>query len=328
MTLSCSARNLLAFVCGLASALPAAAQPLTKLVFTTNWYAQAEHGGFYQALAEGIYRKHGLDVEIRMGGPQVNGLQILVARQADLFMGYDIQTVQAVMQGLPVITIAATFQKDPAAIIAHPDVKALEDLKGHPIFISPASHTTFWPWLKARYGFTDTQLRPYSFSVQPFLVDKRAAQQGYITSEPYSIEKAGIKPSVFLLADRGYPPYAETIVVTRGTFAARKEAIRRFVQASAEGWKSYLANPAPGNALIRRDNPRIEDGLIAYGVARIKEYAMVTGGDAATLGIMTMTDARWAKTAEFMRSVDLVKPDFDVRSAYTLELVRDAVVLP
>ena len=321
-------RILSALLLGIVFAAPGAAQPLTKLVFTTNWYAQAEHGGFYQAVAEGIYRKHGLDVEIRMGGPQVNGLQILVARQADLFMGYDIQTVQAVAQGLPVVTVAATFQKDPAAIIAHPDVKSLEDLKGRPIYISPASHTTFWPWLKARYGFTDAQLRPYSFSVQPFLVDTRAAQQGYITSEPYSIEKAGIKPSVFLLADQGYPPYAETIVVTRGTLAARKDAIQRFIRASAEGWKSYLADPARGNALIKRDNPRIEDGLIAYGVARMKEYGLVTGGDAAKLGIMTMTDERWAKTAEFMRSAGLVKPEFPVRNAYTLDLARSIAVLP
>ena len=328
MTLLRFLRALSAVVCGIAFATPGTAQPLTKLVFTTNWYAEAEHGGFYQAVSEGIYRKHGLDVEIRMGGPQVNGLQILVARQTDLFMGYDIQTVQAVTQGLPVVTVAATFQKDPAAIIAHPDVKALGDLKGRPIFISPASHTTFWPWLKARYGFTDAQLRPYSFSVQPFLVDKGAAQQGYITSEPYSIEKAGIDPSVFLLADLGYPPYAETIVVTRGTLAARKNAIQRFIRASAEGWKSYLADPAPGNALIKRDNPRIEDGLIAFGVARIKEYGIVTGGDAATLGIMTMTDQRWARTAEFMRSAGLVKPDFDIQNAYTLDLVRTVAVLP
>jgi len=328
MTESHSARVLLAFVCGIAFAAPAAAQPLTKLVFTTNWFAQAEHGGFYQAVAEGIYRKHKLDVEIRMGGPQVNGLQILVARQADIFMGYDIQTVQAVMQELPVMTVAATFQKDPAAIIAHPDVKSLGDLKGRPIFISPASHTTFWPWLKARYGFTDAQLRPYSFSVQPFLVDTRAAQQGYVTSEPHSVEKAGIKPSVFLLADQGYPPYAETIVVTRGTLAAKKGAIERFIRASAEGWKRYLADPTPGNALIKRANPRIDDALIAYGVARMIEYQLVTGGDAATQGIMTMTDARWAKTADFMRSVGLLKPEFDIRSAYTLDPVRNVRVLP
>jgi NitT/TauT family transport system substrate-binding protein len=328
MNLLRSARILSALVAGIACAMPAAAQSLTKLVFTTNWYAEAEHGGFYQALAEGIYRKHGLDVEIRMGGPQVNGLQLLVARQIELFMGYDIQTVQAVDQGLPVVTVAATFQKDPAAIIAHPDVKSLEDLKGHPIFISPASHTTFWPWLKARYGFTDAQLRPYAFSVQPFLVDQTSAQQGYVTSEPYSVEKAGIKPAVFLLADLGYPPYAETLVVTRGTLAAKKDALQRFIRASAEGWKSYLANPEPGNALIRRDNPRMESGLLAYGVARMKEYGIVTGGEAATHGIMSMTDARWQKTGEFLRSAGLIGQGFDMQQAYTLELVRDTMVMP
>jgi NitT/TauT family transport system substrate-binding protein len=328
MNLLRSARILSALVAGVACVVPAAAQSLTKIAFTTNWYAEAEHGGFYQAVAEGIYRKHGLDVEIRMGGPQVNGLQLLVARQIELFMGYDIQTVQAVDQGLPVVTVAATLQKDPAAIIAHPGVKSLEDLKGHPIYISPASHTTFWPWLKARYGFTDAQLRPYAFSVQPFLVDETSAQQGYVTSEPYSVEKAGIKPSVFLLADLGYPPYAETLVVTRGTLAAKKDALERFIRASAEGWKSYLANPEPGNALIKRDNPRMADGLLGYGVARMKEYGLVTGGDAGTRGIMSMTDVRWQKTAEFMRSAGLIDKGFDMQQVYTLELVRDAMVMP
>ena len=324
-------RTLVAGLAGLAlSALAhaAAAQPLAKLVFGTNWYAEAEHGGFYQALAEGLYRKHGLDVEVRMGGPQVNGLQLLLAGRFDLFMGYDVQTLQAVAQDLPVVTVAATFQKDPAVIIAQPGVARLEDLKGRPIAISSASDTTYWPWLRSRYGFEDGQKRPYAFSVQPFLVDKRLSQQGYVTSEPYSIEKGGVKPVVFLLADLGYPPYAETVIVTRETLAQRRDAVRRFVLASAEGWRSYLANPAPGNALIKRDNPQMEDDLIAYGVRKIKEYRIVTGGDAAKLGIMTMTDARWKRTFDFMAGAKMVKPDFDYRRAYTLDIVREVKVLP
>jgi NitT/TauT family transport system substrate-binding protein len=246
----------------------------------------------------------------------------------DLFMGYDIQTVQAVAQGLPVVTVAATFQKDPAVIIAHPDVKTLADLKGRPIYISQASHTTFWPWLKARYGFTDAQQRPYSFSVQPFLADKRAAQQGYVTSEPYSVQKGGVKPRVFLLADLGYPPYAETIVATRRTIGERGDAVRRFILASAEGWKSYLADPAPGNALVKKDNPQMEDALIAFGIAKMKEYGIVTGGDAAKHGIMTMSDARWQRTFDFMREAGLVDPAFDVQRAYTLDLLKGVRVLP
>jgi NitT/TauT family transport system substrate-binding protein len=304
------------------------AQPLDRLVFGTNWYAQAEHGGFYQAVAEGTYRRHGLDVVIRMGGPQVNGLQLLLAGQTDVFMGYDVQTLQAAAQGLPLVTVAATFQKDPAVLIAHPGVSRIEELKGRPIAISAASDSTFWPWLRARYGFSDSQKRPYAFSVQPFLVDRSLAQQGYVTSEPYSVERGGVKPVVFLLADLGYPPYAQTIVATRETLAKRRDVLRRFVQATAEGWKSYLAHPAPGNALIRRDNPQMSEELLAYGLAQIKTYGIVTGGDAAARGIMTMTDERWKRTFDFMVEAGQLKPGFDYRRAYSLDVVEAVRVLP
>ncbi len=323
---------MLRFLVALAAALvplhAGAQQPLTKLVFGTNWYAQAEHGGFYQAVAEGIYRRHGLDVTIRMGGPQVNGMQLLLAGQMDVFMGYDIQTLKGVEQGLPLVTIAATFQKDPAVIIAHPGVSRLEELKGRPIAISAASDTTFWPWLRRQYGFSDAQKRPYAFSVQPFLVDKNLSQQGYVTSEPYSVEKGGVKPVLFLLADFGYPPYAQTLVVTRDQLAKRRDVLQRFVQATAEGWKSYLVDPSPGNALIKKDNPQMPDDLLAFGLEKMKAYGLVAGGDAVKQGILAMTDERWRRTFEFMVQTGQLKPGFDYRSAYTLDLVKDARVLP
>ncbi|HZI82919.1 MAG TPA: ABC transporter substrate-binding protein [Casimicrobiaceae bacterium] len=299
-----------------------------RVLFVTNWYAEAEHGGFYQALAEGIYQRYGLEVTIKMGGPQVNVYQLLLAGQADFAMGYDIATLNAVAEGLPLVTVAATFQADPAVMIAHPDVKDLADLKTRTLLIGQASETTFWPWLKAKYGFTDGQKRPYSFSVQQFLVDRNVAQQGYATSEPYSIQKGGVNPRVFLLAADGYPPYAETIVALAKTVQQKPDLIRRFVEASALGWKSYLANPAPGNALIKRDNPQIEDGLIAFGVARMKEFGLVTGGAAATRGILTMTDARWKQTFDFMVQAGLVKRDVDYHKAYTLQFVDQVKVLP
>ena len=299
-----------------------------KVVFVTNWYAQAEHGGFYQALAEGIYRRYDLDVTIKMGGPQVNVYQLLLAGQADFAMGYDIATLNAVEQKLPLVTVAATFQADPAVMIAHADVRDLADLKTRTLLIGQASETTFWPWLKAKYGFTDAQKRPYSFSVQQFLVDKNVAQQGYATSEPYSIQKGGVDPKVFLLASSGYPPYAETIVTLQKTVKEKPDMIRRFVEASALGWKSYLANPAPGNALIKRDNRDIEDGLLAFSVARMKDYGLVTGGGAATGGILTMTDARWKQTYDFMVQAGLIKPNVDYRGAYTLQFVDQVKVLP
>ena len=316
-----------ALALALGSGLAPAQQP-TKVVFYTNWYAEAEHGGLYQAVAQGIYARHGLDVEVKMGGPQINVLQLLLAGQADLVMGYDLQTIKAIEQGLPVTTVAATFQKDPAVLIAHPGVAALADLKNRTLLIGQASETTFWPWLKAKYDFTDAQKRPYAFSVQQFLVDTNVAQQGYLTSEPYTIEKAGIKPVVFLLADSGYPPYAETIIVTTKTLKDKPDMIARFVRGSAEGWKSYLQDPTPGNALIKKANPEMTEELMGFGVAKIRNYGLVTGGDAKTLGILTMTDNRWKQTFEFMVSAGLTKPDLDYRNAYTLQFVKEIKVLP
>jgi NitT/TauT family transport system substrate-binding protein len=317
--------SLFALVCCAASA---GAQTLDKLVFGTNWLAEAEHGGFYQAVAEGIYRRHGLDVTIRMGGPQVNPLQLLAAGQIDVAMGDDLQTLGALEQGLPITTIGATFQKNPTVIIAHPGVRALADLKGKPIAIGAASNTTFWPWLKQQYGFTDDQKRPYGFSVQPFLAEPNLSQQGFVTSEPYSIEQGGVTPVVFLLADLGYPPYSESLVVRRADVQRRADVLKRFLVASAEGWKSYLANPAPAHALIRRDNPQMTDALLAFGHRKLVEYGIVTGGDAPQLGILTMTDKRWQATLAFVSSAGLAKPGFDYRPAYTLDLVRDVHLLP
>ena len=299
-----------------------------RIVFATDWLAQAEHGGFYQALAEGTYRKHGLDVTIRMGGPQVNGLQLLAAGQLDVAMADGLQVLSVIEQDVPLTTIAATFQKNPTVLIAHPGVAKIQDLKGKPIAIAAAANTTFWPWLKQKYGFTDDQKRPYGFSVQPFLADPRLSQQGFATSEPYSIEKAGIKPVVFLLADLGYPPYSEVLAVRRDALARRGDALQRFVRASAEGWKSYLANPAPGNALIRKDNPEMSEELLAFGVRKMRENAIVDGGDAKSAGLLTMTDARWKATVDFLRSANLAKAGTDYTKAWTLDVVKNVRVLP
>ena len=304
------------------------AQALDRIVFATDWLAQAEHGGFYQALAEGTYRKHGLDVTIRQGGPQINGLQLVAAGQIDIAMGDGLQVLSAAEQGVPLVAVAATFQKNPTVLIAHPGPAKIEDLKGKPIAIGAASNTTFWPWLRQQYGFTDDQKRPYGFSVQPFLADPKLAQQGFATSEPFSIEKAGVRPTVFLLADLGYPPYSQVLIVTRPAAEKRRDALVRFVRASAEGWKSYLANPAPGNALIRRDNPQMGEDLLAYGLAKTRAYGLVDSGDARSTGLLTMTDARWNATLDFIQRAGLAKTGVDYRRAWTLDIVRDVKVLP
>jgi NitT/TauT family transport system substrate-binding protein len=314
--------------CAFAAAAPALAEE--KFVYMTNWFAEAEHGGFYQAIATGLYKKAGLDVTVKMGGPQVNIFQLMAAGQADCIMGSsDLQIVQTRESGLPIVTVAAYFQKDPQVLIAHEDVKSFEDMKTKTILIGSGAQLGYWPWLKAKYGLTDEQTRPYTFNIQPFVANKNMVQQGYVTSEPYAIQKAGVKANTFLFGDYGFPAYATTVSCMEKTVKERKAAVAAFVKASAEGWKSYLADPAPGNALIKKDNPNITDDQLAYSVAKLKESGLVTGGDAAKLGIGVMTDARLKASYDFLVSAKLIDPaKVDLSKTYTTEFVKDIKVLP
>lgn len=337
----CQARAALGWsvtVRSLAAGLLLAALPVVpawaqeRLSFMTNWYAQAEHGGFYQAQAKGLYRAAGLDVTLRAGGPQTNGMQLLAAGQIDCFMGYDVQTMKAWEQGIPAVTVAAAFQKDAAVLIAHPGVvDRLEDLKGKTLLIGAASHQSFWPWLRATYGLQDRQLRPYTFNIQPFLANRNVVQQGYFSSEPYAIEKeAGFKPRVFLLADHGWPPYATSIVCMEKTVRERPRAVAAFVKASMQGWRSYLLeDPAPANALIKRDNPQMTDDRIDNARRLMKDSGMVLGGDAATLGVGVITDERMKRTYDLLVAMKLLDPKkVDLQRTYTTQFVRDLKVLP
>ena len=310
----------------------AAVQAQEKFSYMTNWYAQAEHGGFYQALATGLYKKEGLDVTLRMGGPQVNGMQLLAAGQIDCFMGFDVQMMKAREQGINAVSVGAAFQKDPLVMIGHPQtVKRMEDLKGKTILISADANTNYWPWLKATYKLEDAQVRPYTFNVQPFIADKNVVQQGYLSSEPYAVETQGkFKPTVMLLSDHGWPPYSTTIVCMEDTLKKRPKAVAAFVKATMEGWRSYLkGDPAPANALIKKDNPNMTDDRIAVGIKLMNESGMVFGGDAARLGVGIMTDERMKKTYDMMVAMKLIDPaKVDLKKTYTTEFVKDLKIMP
>jgi NitT/TauT family transport system substrate-binding protein len=223
-------------------------------------------------------------------------------------------------EGVPIKAVMAVFQKDPQVLITHPraDVRSLAQMKGKPIMIADASTVAFWPWLKAKYGFDDTQIRKYTFNLAPFLVDPKAIQEGYLTSEPYTIEQQGhFAPQIFLLADNGYPGYANMVVVPQKWITSNPAAVQAFVDASRDGWKAYLTgNPAPGNALIKKDNPDMADGLIAQAIAKMKSYGIVMSGDAATAGIGAMTDARWKTFFDMMSSEGLYSKSLLYRNAY------------
>lgn len=307
-------------------ALSAAAQE--KVTFLTSWYAQAEHGGFYQALATGLYKQAGLDVTVKMGGPQVNGMQLLTAGQADLIMGYDFQVLSGVEKGLPVVTVAASFQKDLQGMLTHDDVKSLADLKGRTILVASSGRASWWPWLKAKYDFTEEQARPYTFNLQPFFADAKTAQQAYPSSEPFQAMKKGVPHRFFLFADDGYPPYGTTIVTTSTYLNAKPDVVKKFVKATMDGWVSYFKDPAPANALIKKENPNMSDEQIAFGIAQMKKLQVLDGGDAATGGVGTMTEARWKRSYEYLVKEGLLKADTPWKNAFTLDVVSGLKVLP
>jgi NitT/TauT family transport system substrate-binding protein len=293
-----------------------------KVTFLTSWFAQAEHGGFYQAKATGLYDKAGLDVTIKMGGPQVNGAQLLLAGETDFLMGYDIQVLKGREQNQPLVTVASSFQFDLQGLMAHDDVADMAALKGKPILIAGSSRITFWPWLRGKYGFTDDQIRPYTFNLQPFFADKNVAQQAYPSSEPYQAQEQNEKVKFFLLADGGYPPYGSTIVTTEKMIAEKPDVVARFVKASLEGWRDYMQNPAPGNALIKADNPKMTDGQIAFAIEKLKENKAVDGGDAATQGVGVITTERYKKIYDFLVAGGLLDPKTDWQKAIDVKFVK------
>lgn len=308
---------------------PTQAQPaLTHITFVTDWKAQAEHGGFYEALAQGLYKKAGLDVRILEGGPSVNVPQLLAGGAADFGIGSNgFIPLNMLREGAKIKAVMAVFQKDPQVLITHPraDVKTLADMKGKPIMIADASTVAFWPWLKAKYGFSDTQIRKYTFNLAPFLVDAKAIQEGYLTSEPYTIQTEGhVTPQVFLLADNGYPGYANMVLAPQKWIDTNPAAVQAFVNATEQGWWNYLfVDPAPANAMIRRDNPEMTDGLIVQAIAKMKSYGIVMSGDAAVHGLGAMTDARWKTFFDTMSSGGLYAKTLPYRGAYDLRFVAN-----
>jgi NitT/TauT family transport system substrate-binding protein len=307
---------------------PALAQD--HVSFGIDWVAEAEYGGYYQALATGLYARHGLTVTIRQGGPQVNQMQLMMAGRLDFNLGGG-RAIEFAQQNLPFVAIAAIFQKDPSVLIAHPGTgdDSFAALRGKPIMISGDTRAGWWRFLAAKFGYSDSQMRTYSFNLAPFLASNDAIQQGYLGSEPFSIEqKAGFKPVVLLIADAGYPGYANIVTTSTKLIADKPDVVQRFVDASIEGWYSYLNDdPSPANKLIKADNPEMTDALLAYGREVMKAHGIVESGDALHLGIGAMTDARWADFYDTTSTLGMYPKGIDFKRAYTLRFVDHGVGL-
>ena len=306
---------------------------LDHVTFGTNWLADPEAGGYYQAVADGTYQKYGLDVTILQGGPTSNGGMLLIAGKIEFFMGGDmIGDFLAVQNNIPTIAVAAHFQKNPQCFMSHPGegLDKWTDLpKANPAFVSAGAVNTFWAWMRLAYGFKDEHIKPYNFNSAPFIVTKTSIQQGYITSEPYEVQRqGGFTPNTFLLADYGYSTYSTLVETRREIVEKNPDMVQRFVDASTIGWYNYMyGDNKKANALIKKDNPEMTDDQIAFSIAKMKEYGIVDSGDTLKLGVGAMTDARWSDFYDKMVKSGVVKSGIDYKQAYTTKFVNKGVGL-
>ncbi len=312
--------------------LAQSALALDKVTFATNWLAEAEHGGFYQAVVDGTYAKYGLEVKIQQGGPQANNRLLLATGRIDFYMGGNmIQAFTAVEQNVPTLAVSSLFQKDPIIFMSHPGegFDKFEDLPKATAFVAKENLASVYQWLKLAYGFREDKVKPYTFNPAPFIADKKSIQQGYVTSEPFEVERQGkFKPNVFLLADNGYDSYSTTIEARRETVEKNPDLVQRFVDASAIGWYNYIyGDNKAANAAIRKDNPDITDEQIAFSIAKMKEYGIVDSGDSLKSGIGVMTDERNKAFFDKMVKSGVIKADIDYRKAYDLRFIGKGVGL-
>ena len=306
---------------------------LDRVTFATNWLAEAEHGGFYQALVDGTYERYGLDVKIIQGGPQANNQLLLAAGRVDFYLGANmIQALLAIEQGIPTLVVASLFQKDPLILMSHPGagLDRFEDLPKATAFIGKDNLVSVYQWLKNAYGFREERVKPYNFNPAPFIADKNSIQQGYVTSEPYEVERqGGFKPNIFLLAEHGYDSYSTTIETRADLVMQKPDLVQRFVDASIVGWYNYTyGDNARANARIKQDNPEMTDGQLAFSLAKLKEYGIVDSGDSRALGIGAMTDQRMKSFFDKMVAAKVVAPGIDYRKSYSLAFVNKKVGLP
>ncbi|TWB18474.1 NitT/TauT family transport system substrate-binding protein [Nitrospirillum amazonense] len=297
------------------------ARAAEKLVFMLDWQAEAEHGGYFQAVAEGLYQKAGLDVTIVPGGPGMSAQQMLAAGKIDGTIGsnafYVLNLVEA---GAKVKAVASMFQKDPTILMAHAqNTTSLADLKGRPIFLGDPSINTLWRWLKSKYPYEDSQIRRYTGNLAPFLTTSAAAAQGYATSEPLIAKKAGADVKVFLLADQGYDGYSGLVMFNDAYIQAHPAAVKAFVAATAEGWRHYLhGDAAPADALIRKSNPDMDAETLAYGRKALADDGIVEGTPAASDSIGRMTAARWDSFTNEMKRLGIYKAGTDWKAGVDL----------
>jgi NitT/TauT family transport system substrate-binding protein len=304
----------------------------TDVIFGTNWVAQAEHGGYYQSVADGTYAACGLNVTIQPGGPQINNEAQLIAGRIQFYMGGTLSAMDAVKEDIPLVIVAADFQKEPQIIMTHPGAAAsfADVAKLDQFIIGDGGFVTYFKWMESAFGFDPAKRVPYTFNPAPFIANEMSAQQGYVTSEPFAVKnEAGWDPDVWLIADQGYSAYSTTIVTMQETIDTMPDAVKCFVEGSSKGWANFLyGDNAAAIVAIKAANPDMTDDQIQFSIEALKQYGIVDSGDTETMGIGAMTDARMEDFYTKMVTAGVLPEGLDYKKAYNTSFTNSGVSLP
>ncbi|MCM3785653.1 ABC transporter substrate-binding protein [Neobacillus mesonae] len=293
-----------------------------KITQVTNWFAQPEHGGQYTALAKGYYEEAGIDMTIEPGGPQVSSIQIVASGKAQFGMGQADEVLTARDNGIPVVAIAAIFQKSPQAMLFHADadIQDFADLDGRNVYIAPGSG--YWDFIKKKYNLAEVKDQTYTGQFVNFIEDKDAVTQSYVTSEPYTLKQQGIETRYLLTYDAGFQPYSNVLYTTEEFLEENPEAVKSFLEASIKGWNYYKDNYEEMNEVLKERNPDLTLEGMKYGAEQ--EIPLIFTEETEANGLLSMTEERWTSLQEDMYSLGLLKAKEDISNVFTTEYLPES----
>ncbi|WP_211747488.1 ABC transporter substrate-binding protein [Paenibacillus sp. Marseille-Q4541] len=295
---------------------------MMKITQVTNWFAQPEHGGQYTALAKGYYKEEGIDMTIEPGGPQVSSMQIVASGKAQFGMGQADEVLTARDSGIPIVAIAAVFQKSPQAMLFHADadIADFEDLNGRNVYTAPGSG--YWDFIKKKYSLNEVKDLAYTGQFVNFIEDKNAVTQSYITSEPFTLKQQGVETRYLLTYDAGFQPYSNVLFTTEDFLKEYPDVVKGYLAASVKGWNYYKDNYEEMNEVLKEKNPDLTLEGMKYGAEQ--EMQLIFTEETDVNGMGSMTEERWTKLQNDMYDLGLLKNKEDITGAFTTEYLPAA----
>jgi len=295
----------------LLAACPRGQAPSGAVQLALDWFAEAEHGGFFAARAE-----PGLQLELLPGRPDAPVIPQVAAGRCEFGISDAATILAARAQQVPVVAVFAALQTSPRCILVRADgPQRLADLRDMTLAMNVRE--PYSQFLQREVGLEGVAVVPYSGNIAPFLADPRAAQQAYVFSEPLVAARHGVETRCLMLAELGFNPYAGVVIAHERTVAERPELLHRLVGALSRGWERYLQDPEPANAEIHAANPEMDRETLRRGAAALAPLVAVPGGRP---GMMTL--ARWQALHSQLAALGIHADDaLDPARAFTTEFL-------